>query len=63
MSDVMIFWDPMGQELDSLKEKKIVDIVDGDTTKISVNIRMLSIDTPETDYEGKPSNKNEKLVE
>ncbi|MGJ3261987.1 MAG: thermonuclease family protein [Salinarimonas sp.] len=45
---VKIFWQPSGFELDSLKDKRLVNISDGDTPNIRMNVRMLSIDTPET---------------
>lgn len=56
MSDVQIFWDPTGLELDSLGTKRLAGVSDGDTPSITVSIRMLSIDTPET-Y-GNPSGKD-----
>ena len=61
MSEVKIFWDPKGIELDSLGKKKYLRSTDGDTSYISVSIRMLSIDTPEVHYPGnsKPSKQNE----
>ena len=43
-----IFWKPSGFELDSIGTKRLVDISDGDTPNIRMNVRMLSIDTPET---------------
>lgn len=52
MSDVAIFWDPNGFELDSLGSKSFERITDGDTPYISMSIRMLSIDTPEVHYPG-----------
>lgn len=61
MSQVKIFWDPKGFELDSLRTKRFLRIADGDTPFISMSIRMLSIDTPETHYPGKPSKQNENL--
>jgi endonuclease YncB( thermonuclease family) len=63
MSDVQIFWDPSGIELDSLGSKQYLRTTDGDTPFISVSIRMLSIDTPEVHYPGntKPSKHDEKL--
>ena len=42
-----IFWTPQGVTLDSVGTKRLVDISDGDTPNIRMNIRMLSIDTPE----------------
>lgn len=55
MPDVKIFWDPSGFELDSLGSKSYLSASDGDTPKISVSIRMLSIDTPEVHYPGNSS--------
>lgn len=66
MSEVKIFWDPKGFELDSLgKKRHIGPPADGDTPYVRVPIRMLSIDTPETNYPGvgKPSNSDAKLTE
>ena len=54
MSEVKIFWDPIGFELDTLGDKKYLKTTDGDTPSISTPIRMLSIDTPEVHY---PDNK------
>lgn len=64
MSDVKIFWDPMGFELDSLGEKKYIRTTDGDTPYVSISIRMLSIDTPEVHYPGnlKPSTQDQNLA-
>ena len=63
MSEVKIFWDPQGIELDSLGKKKYIRSTDGDTPYVSVSIRMLSIDTPEVHYPGnaKPSKQDENL--
>ncbi len=65
MSDVKIFWDPKGFELDSLGRKKYLRATDGDTPYISTPIRMLSIDTPEVHYPGNssPARYDEKLKE
>jgi len=65
MSDVQIFWDPAGMELDSLGSKQYLRTTDGDTPYISVSIRMLSIDTPEVHYPGatKPSKHDEALTQ
>jgi len=65
MSDVKIFWDPQGFELDSLGKNKYLRATDGDTPYISVSIRMLSIDTPEVHYPGnyKPSKQDSNLKE
>lgn len=43
-----VFWQPAGETLDSIGTKRLVDISDGDTPNIRMNVRMLSIDTPET---------------
>jgi len=65
MSEVKIFWDPRGFELDSLGKKKYLRATDGDTPYISVPIRMLSIDTPEIHYPGtkKPSKSDDDLMQ
>ena len=65
MSQVKIFWDPRGFELDALGKKKYLRSTDGDTPYISISIRMLSIDTPEVHYPGnqKPSRYNGKLAQ
>ena len=42
-----VFWTPAGITLDTIREKRLVDISDGDTPNIRMNVRMLSIDTPE----------------
>jgi endonuclease YncB( thermonuclease family) len=55
MSNVKIKWNPKGFELDSLGQKKITRITDGDTPFIEMSIRMLSIDTPELHYPGMTS--------
>ena len=44
---IKIFWTPAGVTLDTIREKRLVDISDGDTPNIRMNVRMLSIDTPE----------------
>lgn len=44
---VKIFWQPDGINLDQIGTKRLVDISDGDTPNIRMNVRMLSIDTPE----------------
>jgi len=63
MSEVKIFWDPKGFELDSLGKKKYLRATDGDTPYVSLSIRMLSIDTPEVHYPGnqQPSKYDDKL--
>ena len=65
MSEVAIFWDPKGFELDSLGNKKYLRATDGDTPYVSVSIRMLSIDTPEVHYPGntKPSRQDDNLAQ
>jgi endonuclease YncB( thermonuclease family) len=65
MSQVKIFWDPSGFELDALGTKKYLRATDGDTPYVSMSIRMLSIDTPEVHYPGnqKPSNHDAKLAQ
>jgi endonuclease YncB( thermonuclease family) len=55
LSQVKIFWDPDGLELASLGTKKYLGTADGDTPHISMPIRMLSIDAPETHYPGNTS--------
>lgn len=42
-----VFWTPDGDTLDTIGGQKFVSVSDGDTPKIEMNIRMLSIDTPE----------------
>jgi len=51
--------------LDSLGTKQYIRAADGDTPYVSVSIRMLSIDAPETHYPGnsRPSRSNEKLAQ
>lgn len=65
MSNVKIFWDPRGLELDALGKKTYLRATDGDTPYVSISIRMLSIDTPEVHYPGnqKPSKHDEKLAQ
>ena len=65
MSNVKIFWDPRGLELDALGKKVYLRATDGDTPYVSISIRMLSIDTPEVHYPGnqKPSKHDEKLAQ
>ncbi len=53
MADVQIFWDPQGFALDSLGSNKYLGNSDGDTPSVSMSIRMLSIDAPETHYPGR----------
>jgi len=65
MSTVKIFWDPEGLEVDSLKNKKLVRVTDGDTPFLAMSVRMLTIDTPEVHYPGnqKPSKQDAKLAQ
>lgn len=65
MADVQIFWDPQGFALDSLGSNKYLGNTDGDTPSVSMSIRMLSIDAPETHYPGrsKPSRSDGILAE
>ena len=66
MEKVKIFWDPLGDQLDSLGNKKISGTpADGDTPYIRTPIRMLGIDTPETNYPtiGSPANSDGRLKE
>lgn len=65
MSNIKIFWDPRGLELDSLGQKKYLRATDGDTPYVSISIRMLSIDTPEVHYPGnqKPSRQDGNLAQ
>jgi endonuclease YncB( thermonuclease family) len=65
MPEVKLFWDPQGMTLDSLGSKKYLRATDGDTPYVSVSIRMLSIDAPETHYPGqsKPSKSDADLAQ
>ncbi len=66
METVNIFWDPAGITLDQTYKKAHAGTpADGDTPYVKMSIRMLSIDTPETNYPtiGKPSNTDEELQE
>lgn len=65
MPPVKILWDPDGIELNSLGTNKFLGATDGDTPSVAVNIRMLSIDTPEVHYPGnqKPSKQDDKLAQ
>jgi len=65
MAEVDIFWDPQGFTLDSLGSNKYLGNTDGDTPSVSVSIRMLSIDAPETHYPGrtKPSKQDANFVQ
>lgn len=64
MSQVKIFWDPKGFELDALGVKEYLKATDGNTPYVSTAIRTLSIDTPEVHYPGnqKPSRHDAKLA-
>lgn len=48
-----VYWQPDGINLDQIGRKRLVDISDGDTPNIRMNVRMLSIDTPEKAATGK----------
>lgn len=65
MSQVKIFWDPKGLELDTLGDNEFLKTTDGDTPYVSMSIRMLSIDTPEVHYPGtaRPSKHDGKLAQ
>lgn len=52
MEQVRLLWDPAGFDLDSLGDKQLLRITDGDTPYVSFSIRMLSIDAPEVHYSG-----------
>lgn len=64
MPDVKIFWDPQGMSVDTLGSKQYLRTTDGDTPYVSVSIRMLSIDAPETHYPGstRPSSHDQNLA-
>jgi len=64
MPEVKIFWDPQGLAIDSLGTKEFLRATDGDTPYISLSVRMLSIDAPETHYPGRarPSNSDDDLA-
>ena len=64
MPEVKIFWDPQGLAIDSLGTKQFLRATDGDTPYISLSVRMLSIDAPETHYPGnsRPSNSDAELA-
>ncbi len=63
MAGIAIDWPAQGKNIDSLGDKKVTRITDGDTPFVEVSIRMLSIDTPEVHYPGraKPSKHDAKL--
>lgn len=52
MATVKLYWDPEGQQLNSLGSNAFIRITDGDTPYVSTAIRLLSIDTPEVHYPG-----------
>lgn len=63
---VQIFYDPEGFELDSIgKKTKSGDPADGDTPYVRLPVRMLGIDTPETNYPGvgSPAKSDDRLKE
>jgi hypothetical protein len=49
MDHIQIFWTPEGINLDQIGDKRFFEVTDGDTPTIRMDIRMLSIDTPEKD--------------
>jgi endonuclease YncB( thermonuclease family) len=65
MAEVQIFWDPQGFALDSLGSNKFLGTSDGDTPSVSISVRMLSVDAPETHYPGRtrPSRQDETLAQ
>ncbi|WP_343486081.1 thermonuclease family protein [Allomuricauda sp. d1] len=64
MEQVQIFWDPNGIELEQLgKKTKSGDPADGDTPFVRMPIRMLGIDTPETNYQGGEATANAKFAQ
>ncbi len=65
MSDVKIFWDPDGFELNTIGDKTYLRTTDGDTPSVSASIRMLSIDAPEVHYPGNqsPSSQDKNLAQ
>ena len=54
-----ILWTPRGITLDAIGQKRLVSISDGDTPNIRMNVRMLSIDTPESRATGAIRNVDE----
>ncbi len=68
MEKVRIFWDPKGIELNTLGDRSTVTNInppaDGDTPYIKSPVRMLGIDTPETNYPGvgSPANSDDELI-
>lgn len=65
MAKAGIFWDPSGFEIDSLGNNEFVRLTDGDTPYVSMAVRMLSVDTPESHYPGRenPENHDPRLQE
>lgn len=65
MSSVDIIWDPSGTNINSLGSNEFLRATDGDTPFVSINIRMLSIDTPEVHYPGrqKPAKQDQPLAQ
>jgi endonuclease YncB( thermonuclease family) len=65
MSQVKLFWDPAGFELDALGSKEYLRAADGDTPYVSMAIRMLSVDTPEVAYPGgqNPASQDSRLTQ
>ena len=66
MGDVQIYYDPLGFEVDKIGKKTKSGVpADGDTPYIRMPIRMLGIDTPETNYPGvgSPANSDARLQE
>jgi endonuclease YncB( thermonuclease family) len=47
MDHIQIFWTPEGVNLDQIGDKRFLEVTDGDTPTIRMDVRMLSIDTPE----------------
>jgi endonuclease YncB( thermonuclease family) len=55
MPALKIKWEPKGNPLAPLDDKKLTRLTDGDTPYVEMSIRMLSIDTPEVHYPGTAS--------
>src|SRR5258706_206646 len=47
---VKISWQPQGFRVDALGASRLLGLSDGDTPKVSMSIRMLSVDTPEIHF-------------
>ncbi len=66
MATIKVLWHPCGFQLNGLASTRYVaPPIDGDSAHIRVSIRLLSIDTPETndpDF-GKPAASNKRLLE